>query len=211
MPSAMASPTRRRGLREPKGSWNTICMRARRGRSAAADSRPRSCPAKLTRPPVGSSRRRMALPTVVLPQPDSPTSARVRPAGMSRDTPSTARTWPTVRWNTPRRMGKCTFSSCTSSSVPSVAATRDGGASSPRGAAAPRPASAGSNRWQRTVWPSAAVCQAGTCAWQRAQAWSQRGAKRQAVKRWVSGGTRPGMVASRVAAPPGRASNSFRE
>ena len=40
---------------------------------------------------------RMPLPTVVLPQPDSPTSASVRPAGIASDTPSTAFTWPTTR------------------------------------------------------------------------------------------------------------------
>ena len=58
----------------------------------------------------------MPLPTVVLPQPDSPTSASVRPGRIASDTPSTARTCPTVRLKMPRRIGKWTFRSRTSSS-----------------------------------------------------------------------------------------------
>src|SRR3972149_5929422 len=49
----------------------------------------------------------MVRPVVDLPQPDSPTSPKVSPVMTSKLTPSTARTWPTVRWMTPRRMGKC--------------------------------------------------------------------------------------------------------
>ncbi len=39
----------------------------------------------------------MLRPTVVLPQPDSPTSARVSPGKIVRSTPSTAFTWPVTR------------------------------------------------------------------------------------------------------------------
>src|SRR6185503_16460891 len=58
-------------------------------------------------PEVGSTRRRMQRPVVVLPQPLSPTSPSTSPAWTSNDTPSTARTWPTRRENSPRRIGKC--------------------------------------------------------------------------------------------------------
>ena len=44
-------------------------------------------------------------PTVVLPQPDSPTRPSVSPRAISRSTPSTARTSATVRCSTPALMG----------------------------------------------------------------------------------------------------------
>ena len=59
-----------------------------------------------TLPAVGGMSRRMALPAVVLPQPDSPTSASVRPLRITSETPSTAFTWPTTWRRMPRRMGK---------------------------------------------------------------------------------------------------------
>src|SRR5215216_6044177 len=49
----------------------------------------------------------MVLPVVDFPQPDSPTRPSVSPRSTSKLTPSTARTAPTWRWRTPRRIGKC--------------------------------------------------------------------------------------------------------
>ena len=57
----------------------------------------------------------ISMMVVVLPQPDSPTSPSVSPRLMSSETPSTARTLPTVRRNTaPLRIGNAR---CRSASV----------------------------------------------------------------------------------------------
>src|SRR4051794_11436223 len=56
----------------------------------------------------------MARPTVVLPQPDSPTRPSVSPRPITNDTPSTARTSPTRRSSTPPVTGKRTVSRSTS-------------------------------------------------------------------------------------------------
>ena len=54
---------------------------------------------------------------VVLPQPDSPTSPSVSPALMSKETSSTALTWPSVRENRmPLVKAKCLRSPSTRSS-----------------------------------------------------------------------------------------------
>src|SRR5688572_24623106 len=52
---------------------------------------------------------RMVLPSVVLPQPLSPTSPSTSPRYTSISTPSTAFTKPTVRRKTPAFTGKCAF------------------------------------------------------------------------------------------------------
>ena len=49
-----------------------------------------SSPLNLNVPPVGSYRCRSVRPTVVLPQPDSPTRPSVSPGLMLKETPSTA-------------------------------------------------------------------------------------------------------------------------
>src|SRR5262245_23530016 len=58
----------------------------------------------------------IARPTVLLPQPDSPTSPNVSPLLRSKLTPSTALTSAILRANTPPVTGKRTNRSCTSSS-----------------------------------------------------------------------------------------------
>ena len=65
-----------------------------------------SVPLKAIDPDVGSISLRINRPTVVLPQPDSPTSPSVSPRWMAKLTPSTALTWPTTRWSTPPWTGK---------------------------------------------------------------------------------------------------------
>jgi hypothetical protein len=88
--SARRSRTRMRGLRLETGSWNTTCMRRRSGRSAPAGMSSMRLPSSTTWPAVMSNSRRMARPTVDLPQPDSPTSASVSALSIWNDTPSTA-------------------------------------------------------------------------------------------------------------------------
>src|SRR5215510_15024825 len=67
-------------------------------------------------PPVGSRSRITVRPSVDLPQPDSPTRPRVSPALISRSTPSTACTWPTVRCSTPEATGNHILRSVTATS-----------------------------------------------------------------------------------------------
>src|ERR1700734_953590 len=56
---------------------------------------------------------------VVLPQPDSPTSPNVDPAGIAKDTSATAETCPTFRWSTAPAVTVKFFTRCeTESSAP---------------------------------------------------------------------------------------------
>ena len=95
-----------------------ICIRRRRGLSAASSSSVMSWPSKAIRPSVGSWRRRMVRPKVVLPQPLSPMSPTVSPRRMEASTPLTAFT----RWRdgeesrraSPLRRSKCLLSPRTS-------------------------------------------------------------------------------------------------
>ena len=73
MPSSSSDSTVWRGSRLESGSWKTIWKRLRSLRSASPLSEAMSTPSKTTEPAVGGSRLRMALPSVDLPQPDSPT------------------------------------------------------------------------------------------------------------------------------------------
>ena len=56
----------------------------------------------------------MARPSVVLPEPDSPTTPTVWPSRTVSEMPSTAFTWPTVLRRKPRLIGNQTFRSSTS-------------------------------------------------------------------------------------------------
>ena len=91
-------PTVCRGFSEEYGSWKIIWMSRRSGRICAGDRWVMSRPSKTICPPVGSSSRVISRPVVVLPQPDSPTSAeRLARARPSKSRPSTAWTAPTWR------------------------------------------------------------------------------------------------------------------
>ena len=68
-----------RGLSEPNGSWKTICISRRSGRIALKESRRCRVPMKSMRPSDEISRA-SARPSVVLPEPDSPTTPSVWPA-----------------------------------------------------------------------------------------------------------------------------------
>src|SRR3954447_3495198 len=116
-PSATMSPTVIRGFREAYGSWKMIWTSRRYCLSARPPilASPRSL--RRTEPPVGFSSATSNFETVDLPQPDSPTSPSVSPRRSVRFTPSTARTWPTVRLKTiPWVSGKYFFRSLISSS-----------------------------------------------------------------------------------------------
>src|SRR3954453_15809690 len=61
--------------------------------------------------PFDEINRSKARPSVVLPEPDSPTTPSVSPLRTERLTPSTALIWPTVLRNRPRLIGNQTFKS----------------------------------------------------------------------------------------------------
>ncbi len=79
--------------------------------------------------------RRMARPSVVLPEPDSPTTPSVSPLRTSMEMPSTALMWPTTLRITPRLIGNQTFRS---SVLTTTGALGRGGAGSGLGSAASR-------------------------------------------------------------------------
>ncbi len=88
------SPAVMRGFSDAYGSWKMIFMSRRRLRICSGVSARISSPSSRTDPAVGWISRSTDLPVVVLPQPDSPTSARVSPFATENDTPSTA--WMTL-------------------------------------------------------------------------------------------------------------------
>src|SRR3989442_3806069 len=92
-----------------------ICIWRRSGRIARYGSFVISCPSNFTLPSVGSIKRSTLRPVVVFPQPLSPTRPSTSPSFTENDTPSTARTYPTVRDITPFLIGKYFFKFSTSS------------------------------------------------------------------------------------------------
>jgi hypothetical protein len=103
--SATMSAARSRGLSDEYGSWKTACSSRRNGRIAARPSASMRCPRHAIVPAVGSTSRRIVLPAVDLPQPDSPTSPSVSPAPIAKLIPSTACTFPAARPSSPCRTG----------------------------------------------------------------------------------------------------------
>src|ERR1700738_4342121 len=97
-----------RGLSAPNGSWNTICMSRRNGR-IALKRRPWIFLPKNTIGPSDEITRSSASPSVVLPEPDSPTTPSVSPLRTETLTPSTALICPTVLRSKPRLTGNQTF------------------------------------------------------------------------------------------------------
>src|SRR5581483_927539 len=71
-----------------------ICISRRRRRISPALAAVKLRPANAIVPAVGSMRRNISRPSVLLPEPDSPTRPKVSPSWMSSDTASTARTSP---------------------------------------------------------------------------------------------------------------------
>ena len=128
--SATCQPTLYIGFSAVIGSWNTIAIFAPRIRchcaslppsSSVPDSRtdPVTCAAPGSRPSTDRA-------SMVLPEPDSPTTPRVWPAARDSDTPRTAST-------RPPSVGMVTARSVTSSRVPGGA---DGGTGGPPSAPA---------------------------------------------------------------------------
>ncbi len=101
-------PIVKRGLSDAYGFWNTTWMRFRIGSSSAFDSASRSRPSKIALPPagppLGSCRRSSVRPSVVLPEPDSPTTPSVWPARSLKVAPRTALN--SLRPKTPLRIQK---------------------------------------------------------------------------------------------------------
>ncbi len=105
-----------RGFSDAYGSWNTTWMSRRAALSSRLLSSKSGLPSNVTLPDVGGSRRRMTLPSVVLPQPDSPTRPSVSPSVTVKLTPSTARTAPSLLMPMrPPRISKCFTRSSTAS------------------------------------------------------------------------------------------------
>ena len=76
-----------RGESALNGSWNTIWKPARSGRSVRSGSASMRVPATLTSPCISPAARRISTSaSVVLPEPDSPTTPSVVPAGTCRST-----------------------------------------------------------------------------------------------------------------------------
>ena len=79
-PSPTIWPTVMRGLSDANGSWNTTCMRLRIARSVArvgvVDALRRRTRSS---PPRSAASASSAMPSVVLPEPDSPTMPSVSP------------------------------------------------------------------------------------------------------------------------------------
>ncbi|OWK19102.1 hypothetical protein AJ88_48575 [Mesorhizobium amorphae CCBAU 01583] len=76
-PSSMIWPIVMRGLSDENGSWNTTCMRERKGRISDRDLPWMGWPSKWISPLVALLSLSSASPKVVLPDPDSPTSPSV--------------------------------------------------------------------------------------------------------------------------------------
>ena len=94
----MLSPMGVRGSSDAYGSWKMICIRRRYGLRLLLLSRVMSVPSNTMVPDVGSISRSSRRPTVVLPDPDSPTRPSVSPRRTSNDTPDTAWTTSTARF-----------------------------------------------------------------------------------------------------------------
>ena len=75
-----------RGLSDAMGSWKIICMRRRSGRIAASSRCVMSVPAKRMVPASGRTRPSKARPSVVLPEPDSPTMPTTSPRPIRSET-----------------------------------------------------------------------------------------------------------------------------
>ena len=82
------------GLKEEWGSWKIICIFLLISFISESENLQMSLPSHNTSPSVGSTRRRIALATVVFPDPDSPTKPKESPPLMKKDIPSTALTFP---------------------------------------------------------------------------------------------------------------------
>ena len=219
----MLSPIGVRGSRLAYGSWKTICIRRRYCLSSLPLIRVMSRPSKMIEPAVGSMRRRMSRPTVVLPHPDSPTRPTVSPRRTTRSTPSTAWTVPTWRCMMPPLIGKCLTRPRTSTSgaagsvaPPGAGIAGTGEAGSITAGAVIRPArpcrggscrpvcdSGSSGRRGRRQAIRSSGCTSAQPTTASSVRMTQRGAKRHAGGRSMRFGTLPGITSSESRMMPG--------
>ena len=68
-----------RGLSDPNGSWKTTCIRRRIARNVVRLASSRRVPSSVTSPAAIGCSASSAIPSVVLPDPDSPTMPSVSP------------------------------------------------------------------------------------------------------------------------------------
>jgi hypothetical protein len=114
MGSPTISPTVMRGLRDAYGSWKIICILRLKGSISDGGREYIGTPSNVTLPAVGSYRRQIVLPAVVLPQPDSPTRPSVSPRSIVKLMSSTALRRARVRLNNPPSIAKYFFRFLTS-------------------------------------------------------------------------------------------------
>ena len=88
--SSTVARTRKRGSSDSYGSWKISWACRRSARILPLDTLTMSSPRKRIVPDSGSTRRRIDWAVVVLPLPDSPTSASISPLRSENETPSTA-------------------------------------------------------------------------------------------------------------------------
>ena len=108
MASTIWSPMRYTGLSDVMGSWKIMAMSLPRiSRYSFSESVVRSLPSNSIEPPAtwpGSARRPIIDRLVTdLPEPDSPTMARISPSSTENVTSSTARTTPRLTGNSVQR------------------------------------------------------------------------------------------------------------
>ena len=182
------SPTRMRGLSDANGSWKMIWMSRRASRSASPCELEQVAPVQqrlaVRSAPCRAAAARSPCRSVVLPQPDSPTSASVRPAVDLKADVATASKPPRTRCSRPLRIGKRTRRCCTSSSGAPASGPRRPACRSRPGerCAGALPTRRSSYSTQRTRWPWRSR-KAGACAPRQAVVNpGAAGAKRQPVK-----------------------------
>ena len=207
--SRMAA-TRFVGFSDESGFWNT--MRTTRRNSASFVTSAPDCRRRtVTAPEVGASSLSKRRPSVVLPQPLSPTSARTSPPRTSRVTSSSActggRASPSHRVRAPGS-SKClvrlrtlaTAAAISPEAAPRSRSWRTGGA-----------AIAVSHRRQRAPCAGPTVAIGGCARVHASSTRSQRGAKTQPPGRRVRSGSRPRIGRkARARSMSGRASSSPR-
>ncbi len=96
-----------RGESDPNGSWNTTCIRRRIARSVGRSASSIRVPSSVTLPAAIGCSASSAMPSVVLPEPDSPTMPSVSPRFNSSVALRTARN--TSLPNQPRDETKSTL------------------------------------------------------------------------------------------------------
>ena len=198
-PSAICAPTRRRGSRLPNGSWNTICMRRRSRRHSPRDA---SAQRSAIEADVALARRRcrpsIRRPSVLLPEPDSPTTPTPSPRATAERRPRAP--------PAPRRLACEQARRIRKSSTGRVASTRASGRSSCRGALR---AASSRQRTQRVTPIAARLLERDRRRPADVAACAQRGAKRQPAGKACGCGTTPGMPTG-ASSPSGAASSSAR-